>query len=36
MEIKEIVPDENLLTMKRNSEAMKEYYKSIHVYDNQK
>ncbi|CAK73045.1 unnamed protein product (macronuclear) [Paramecium tetraurelia] len=36
MEIKEIVPDETLLTMKRNSEAMKEYYKSIHVYDHQK
>ncbi|CAD8185061.1 unnamed protein product [Paramecium pentaurelia] len=36
MEIKELVPDETLLTMKRNSEAMKEYYKSIHVYDHQK
>ena len=33
METKEIIPDEALLTMKRNSDAMKEYYKSIHVYD---
>lgn len=33
MEMKDIVPDETLLTIKRNSEIMKDYYKSIHVYD---
>lgn len=36
MELKEIYLNEDLLTMKRNTIIMKDFYKSINVYDQEK